>query len=78
VLDLPKYDLILILIVSFIVILLELVNVTVERLIDRISPNYDEDYGRIKDIMAGVVLLAVIMSVVVGLIIFIKPIINLF
>jgi len=78
ILNLPKYDFILILIVSFVVIMLELVNVAIERLIDEISPSYDIKYGRIKDIMAGVVLLAVILSIIVGLLVFVKPIINLF
>jgi len=48
----------------------------VEKLIDKLSPNYDKDYGMIKDIVAGVALLGAILSLVVGIGILIIPLIQ--
>ena len=75
-LKIPQTDFIIILLVSFLVIILELVNTGIDKLIDKLSPGFDKDYGKIKDIMAGVVLLAVILSVIVGFLILFNPIIS--
>ncbi|MDD5651020.1 MAG: diacylglycerol kinase family protein [Candidatus Nanoarchaeia archaeon] len=73
-LKIPKIDFIVILLISFLVIILELINTSIEKLIDKLSPNFDKDYGKIKDIMAGVVLLSAILSVIIGLLLLFNPI----
>jgi diacylglycerol kinase len=52
------------------VLALELLNTAGEQLLDRIHPEPDEQVGRIKDIMAGAVLLAATTSAVVGGLVF--------
>jgi diacylglycerol kinase len=54
------------------VISLELANTAVERLVDIHSPGHDPRYGRVKDIMAGAVLVAALASAVVGALVFLK------
>jgi len=49
---------------------LELLNTAGERLVDILSPDHDPRYGRVKDLLAGAVLVAAIFSVAVGVIIF--------
>jgi len=75
-LKIPKINFILILLVSFLVIILELLNTGVEKLIDAISPNYNKELGRVKDISAAAVLLSSILAVIVGFLILYRPIIN--
>ncbi len=47
-----------------------------EKLIDLISPGYHKEFGRVKDIMAGVVLLTFIMAITVSFLILYEPIIR--
>ncbi len=61
---------ILILIIGL-VILMELANSAVERITDVLKPRINDYVKEIKDIMAAAVMLASIISVVIGLIIFI-------
>lgn len=49
----------------------EAVNSSIEALADRVSEEYDEAIKRTKDLAAGAVLILAIISVVVGLLIFI-------
>jgi len=56
----------------------EMINTGLERLVDLISPEYHPIARDIKDISAGVVLVASILAVIIGLIIFIPAIIELF
>jgi len=51
------------------VLSLELFNTAGEMLVDVLSPGHDERYGRIKDVLAGAVLVAAVGAVVVGLLI---------
>ncbi|PKP58279.1 MAG: diacylglycerol kinase [Candidatus Altiarchaeales archaeon HGW-Altiarchaeales-2] len=76
-LGLPKTEFIIILIISFLVIILELINTAVEKLIDKLSPGFDSDYGKIKDIMAGAVLLAVVLSIIIGFLILFDHIVSI-
>ena len=76
-LRIPKIEFIIILFISFFVIILELLNTSLEKLIDKICPQYDAEYGRIKDITAGAVLLAVILSIIIGVLILFRPIISI-
>lgn len=68
----------LILLTVGLVLSLELVNTAIESLVDLVSPGYDKKAGRIKDIAAGAVLIAAVVSVIIGLIIFLPKITALF
>jgi diacylglycerol kinase len=73
ILDVSKIYLITIIIVSFLVVILELFNTGFEKLIDLISPEYNKEFGKVKDAMAGVVLLTFGLAVIVGLLILYEP-----
>lgn len=68
--SISHFEWLLMLGISALVLSLELVNTAVERLVDKLSPGYDEDFGRVKDIMAGAVLVASLFAAVIGLLIF--------
>lgn len=55
---------------------LEALNSCIERICDLISPQYNEKIKIIKDVAAGAVLVAAIVSVIAGCIIFIPLLIN--
>ena len=65
-------------IVSGIVMLTELINTAIENLADIVEPKWNEKIGKIKDYSAGAVLVAAIVSVIVGGIIFIPKFLALF
>jgi len=52
------------------VLITEMINSVIERVMDFIQPGYDERIKEIKDIAAGVVLVTALISVVVGILIF--------
>ena len=54
------------------------INSAIEALCDKVSPEYDESIGHAKDLAAGAVLILAVMSVVVGLLIFIPKVILFF
>ncbi len=56
------------------VLVAEIVNTSIEEIVNFISPEYDAKAGLIKDLGAAFVLLAAIFAVVVGLIIFLPNI----
>jgi diacylglycerol kinase len=60
----------IILIVSASVLVLELLNSAIERLLDLLRPRLNEYAGEVKDVMAGAVLIASLSAVVVGICIF--------
>jgi diacylglycerol kinase len=72
-LAISKIEFIIIIIMAFLVPSFELVNTAIEKLIDRIHPDFDTKIGRVKDIMAGAVLLIVFLSIIVGLLILFVP-----
>jgi len=51
------------------VLALELVNTAGEILVDILSPEFDARYGRVKDVLAGAVLVAAVATLVVGLLV---------
>ena len=55
----------------------EMINTGLEKLVDLINPEYHPLAGKIKDISAGVVLVSSILAVIIGLIIYIPAIIDL-
>jgi undecaprenol kinase len=76
-LEISKAYLITIIIVCFLVVILELFNRGFEKLIDLVSPEYNKDFGKVKDAMAGVVLLTFTMAMIVSILILYEPVINL-
>ncbi len=76
-LEISRTYLITIIIVCFLVIILEMFNRGFEKLIDLVSPEYNKEFGRVKDVMAGVVLLTFIMAMIVSIMILYQPIITL-
>src|SRR3990167_1214482 len=58
------------LVMIFSVLILELINVVIEKIMDFVQPEYDERVKIIKDLSAGGVLLASLGSVIIGIIIF--------
>ena len=60
------------------VLILELINSVLERLVDLVSPKFAEPVKTVKDMMAGAVLLVSLASLLVGVIIFFTHFKNLF
>ena len=56
------------------VIVTEMINTTIEFLVDLISPEFQNKAGKAKDVAAGAVLVAAIIAASVGLIIFLPKI----
>lgn len=59
------------------VISIELINTAIEKLCDLVEPNKNEKVRVIKDISAGAVLIVSIVSLIIGLIIFVPKIMQL-
>ena len=64
--------------IIFYVISLELLNTVIESLVDLISPEIKDKAKVAKDVSAAIVFFAAILSVVVGIILFLPKIISLF
>lgn len=71
---LSKMEWIIILLMIHLVLVAELVNSLIERVIDYIKPELHPEAKIIKDIAAAVVLIVAIASVIIGLIIFIPKV----
>lgn len=67
---------ILALTISF-VIVLELINTVIEKLVDAISPNFSPEAKIIKDLSAGIVLISALSAVAVGLLLYLPSILQL-
>jgi diacylglycerol kinase len=76
-LEISKVYLITIIIVCFLVVILELFNRGFEKLIDLISPEYNKEFGKVKDAMAGVVLLTFAMAFIISFMILYEPILKI-
>jgi len=72
-LEIQKLEMIAVLLICAAVISLEMTNTAIERFVDAVSPEFNEKMGLVKDIMAGAVLFLSIISVVIGILIFWKP-----
>jgi len=77
-LNVSKTYLITIIVVCFLVVILEMFNRGFEKLIDLISPEYNKEAGKIKDAMAGVVLMTFIMAMIVSIFILYQPLLTFF
>lgn len=73
-----KFEWLIIILTIHFVLLMELINSVVERLIDYLKPEYNLQAKTIKDVSAAVVLIAALMSLIVGAIIFLPKLSNLF
>ncbi|WP_053219133.1 diacylglycerol kinase family protein [Virgibacillus senegalensis] len=60
------------------VIAMEMINTAVERLLDYLAPEFHPQAGVIKDIAAGSVLAAAVAAAIIGAIIFLPRIVQLF
>ena len=60
-----------------IVLSLEIINTAIEHFVDLVEPNYNPKAGAIKDLAAGAVLVFSIISIVIGIMIFGKYILDL-
>jgi len=66
-----------IVIIIGIVFTTEAFNTAIELLVDKISPDFDETAGKIKDLSAAAVLLSAIGAAIAGIIIFVPYLFNL-
>lgn len=62
----------ILLLVIFIVLILEIINSSLERLVDILAPQTHQVAKEIKDSLAAMVLLAAIMAILIGILIFFK------
>lgn len=60
------------------VFIVELLNTAIENIANFVEPKWNEKIGEIKDYAAGAVLVSAIVSIIIGLIIFIPKILNVF
>ena len=60
----------------FFVIICEVINTAIEKLVDLYTLDYNETAKIIKDVSAGSVTLSAIMSVIIGILLFLPKIIN--
>ncbi|HBB37540.1 MAG: Diacylglycerol kinase [Candidatus Magasanikbacteria bacterium GW2011_GWD2_43_18] len=69
---------ILVLLLIMLILILELVNSAIEKFTDIVKPRLHQHVQIVKDIMAGTVLVASVGSIILGLMIFVPHIIELF
>jgi undecaprenol kinase/diacylglycerol kinase (ATP) len=72
------YEWIAVIMVSGLVLSLEAVNSAMENLLDYVSPERHEKVKKIKDIIAGAVLIASATALITGVVIFLPKIVTLF
>ena len=65
-------DVALILLVCFLVLIAETINTAIEKICDFVEPNFNKKIGLIKDIAAGSVILATLLSIIVGVLVYRK------
>jgi diacylglycerol kinase len=73
ILQISKLEMLVIATTCFFVIILEMINTSVEKLLDVLYPSHHPEIGLVKDIMSGVVLLGSLLAVVFGFIILWNP-----
>lgn len=65
-------DAALIFIVCFLVLVTEIINTAIEKICDFMEPNFNEKIGLIKDLAAGSVITATLLSIIVGILVYTK------
>lgn len=68
--DLPAIEKVVLIIVINLILILEIINTAIERVLDIIEPNFNPQVGKVKDLVSAIVLFASLGAVIVGLIIF--------
>lgn len=71
-LKLTTIDSIIIILISFFVLVTEILNTCVEKICDFIHPEFDQRIGIIKDMAAGAVILSVISAIITGFLVYQK------
>lgn len=69
--QISKMEWIAVLSCSFLVLICEIFNTAIEKLCNHVSPQYDVHIGKVKDISAAAVFISAILSLVIGIIVFI-------
>lgn len=60
------------------VLICELLNTAIEKLTDMVTDEFSERAGKVKDISASAVMVSAFVSVIIGILVFIEPLIGLF
>lgn len=68
--NISNLELTLLLLVIMVVIAMEMLNTALERILDIISPKYNNNVGKIKDVAAGSVLVCAFIAAIIGILIF--------
>ena len=68
----------LVLLCMGLVLSLELINTAIEKLLNKLHPEFDETIGLAKDISASAVLVASVIAVIIGAIVFVPYLLKLF
>jgi diacylglycerol kinase len=76
-LEISRTDWLAVVLAIGLVLVAEATNTALEELVNFVSPEYHKQAGIVKDVAAGAVLLAAIIALVVGLLVFIPPIVAL-
>lgn len=71
VVQLSRGEWLVITVIIGLVLMMELINTALEKTLDIIKPRFDVQVGRVKDILAGAVLVASIVATICGLLIFV-------
>ncbi len=74
----PVFQAVVVLLMIAMVLVLELVNSIFERLVDTFKPRIHPVVGEIKDLMAAAVLIASVVAALIGLVVFVPPLLGLF
>lgn len=77
-LKLSLIEITLIILISTLVLTLELINTVLEYFSDLIKPQKNKQVKTVKDIAAGAVMIASIAAIIIGLLIYLPPLISLF
>lgn len=77
-LKVPIVEQVLLFIVIGLVLSLELINTAIENVVDMITKTYDKRAKIVKDVAAGAVLIFSIIAVIIGILIFVPKIVELF
>ncbi|WP_156298942.1 diacylglycerol kinase [Streptobacillus canis] len=78
IIDISKFEIMLIIIMITLVIFAELINTALEKIVDLVSPEYSEVAKIVKDVSAGAVLVNAIGSLCVGYLVFYDRLIALY
>ena len=70
--QLNSTDAVLIFIVCFLVLIAEIINTAIEKICDFVEPHFNKKIGLIKDIAAGAVILATLLSIITGILVYSK------